>query len=135
MGLFRKKVQEDEFEFATRDLLIVFDDERKTSDIKTVTGITEDAVHVHGLYTVPIEDCEVTTGQEGRNFFYRAPAQSVQEVGRLAQLEMNMVLEQITAYKPPVSPASMDWTKGSLLFLVFIAFVVMGISSCQGAGV
>ena len=112
--------------------MIVFDDEKKTSDINRITSITEDSVIVAGFYKVPILDCEITNGKEGRNFFYRAPSRSIQETGRLAQLEMNMVLEQITAYKPPVPPSSMDWTKGLLFGLVFIAFIVMGITSCSG---
>lgn len=133
MGLFNRRRNEDEdYVFETQDLLIVFDDDRKMSDIHRVTAIEENRVIVAGVRTVPLEDCEITTGKEGRNFFYRAPSQSVRETERLAQLEMNMVLEQITAYKPPVPPSTMDWTKGLLFGLVFIAFVVMGITGCQG---
>lgn len=130
MGLLPKRKDGDEYVFETTDLLIVFDDENKTSDIKTITTITEDSVIVAGYYKVPILDCEITTGKEGRNFFYRAPSRSIQETGRLAQLEINSVLEQITSYKPPVPPTSMDWTKGLLFGLVFIAFVILGISAC-----
>lgn len=131
MGLFNRK-EEDEFNFETDDLLIIFDDDNKTSDIARVTAVADDAVIVAGRYKVPLGDCEITTGMEGRNFFYRAPARSVVETERLAKLEMSTVLEQVTAYSPPVPPTSMDWTKGLLFGLVFIAFVVMGISSCQG---
>jgi hypothetical protein len=126
MSLFGKRKNEDEYIFETTDLLIVFNDENKTSDIKTITDFTEDSVIVAGHYKVPILDCEITTGKEGRNFFYRAPSRSIQETGRLAELEMNMVLEQITAYKPPVPPTSMDWTKGLLfggLFLCVIGLI------------
>lgn len=134
MGLFnRRKQDDDEFVFETTDLLIVFDDEQKTSDINRVTSVADGAVIVAGMYKVPLIDCEITTGKEGRNFFYRAPSQSIRETENLAALEMNMVLEQITSYKPPVPPTTMDWTKGLLFALVFIAFIVMGITSCQGA--
>lgn len=125
--LFKRK-EEDEFLFETTDILIVFDNDNKTSDIKTITDFTEDSVIVAGHYKVPILDCEITTGKEGRNFFYRAPSRSIEETGRLAQLEMNMVLEQITAYKPPIPPSSMDWTKGLLFGLLFIAFIVIAVS-------
>lgn len=127
---FLKKKKEDEF-FDTDDLLIVFDDDNKTSDIRRVTGITEDSVICAGYYKVPYSDCEITTGDLGRNFFYRAPKKSITETERLAQLEMNMVLTQVTAYNPPEPPNTMDWTKGLLFGLVFVAFLVMGISSCS----
>ncbi|MBU8733723.1 hypothetical protein NX029_28485 [Cytobacillus firmus] len=126
--MFFKRKEEDEFIFETTDILIVFDNDNKTSDIKTITDFTEDSVIVAGYYKVPILDCEITTGKEGRNFFYRAPSRSIEETGRLAQLEMNMVLEQITAYKPPIPPSSMDWTKGLLFGLLFIAFIVIAVS-------
>lgn len=132
MGLnFLKKKNDDEYMFETNDLLIVFDDEMKTSDIKRITEIDGDSIIVAGHYTVPLEDCQITTGQEGRNFFYRAPSQSIRETQRLARLEMNMVLEQVTAYRPPVPPNTMDWTKGLLFGLVFVAFIIVGIASCH----
>lgn len=132
MGLFNWKKDDDEFAFETTDLLIVFDDEKKTSDINRVTEVTTDSVIVAGQYKVPLDDCVITTGKEGRNFFYRAPSRSIIETERLAKLEMSMVLSQITAYHPPVPPTSMDWTKGLLFGLVFIAFIILGISGCQG---
>jgi hypothetical protein len=131
MGLFKKSKEED-FTFETSDLLIIFDDEKRTSDVMRVTGITEESVMVEGYYKVPFQDCEITNGKEGRNFFYRAPSQSIRETERLARLEQSMVLSQITSYKPPVPPSAMDWTKALLFGLVFIAFIVMGLSSCQG---
>jgi len=123
MGLFNHRKDDEEYIFETTDILIVFDNDKKTSDIKTVTQVTEDSVIVAGFYKVPLEDCEITTGKEGRNFFYRAPSQSVLETGRLAQLEMNMVLEQITAYKPPMLPTSMDWTKGLMFGAIFLLII------------
>jgi hypothetical protein len=123
MGIFNKKNDNDEYIFETTDILIVFDDEKKTSDIKTITQVTEDSVIVAGFYKVPLLDCEITTGKEGRNFFYRAPSQSIRETGRLAELEMNMVLEQITAYSPPVPPTSMDWTKGLMFGTIFLLII------------
>ncbi|MBG9585545.1 hypothetical protein [Cytobacillus firmus] len=126
--MFFKRKEEDEFIFETTDILIVFDNDNKTSDIKTITDFTEDSVIVAGHYKVPILDCEITTGKEGRNFFYRAPSRSIEETGRLAQLEMNMVLEQITAYKPPTLPSSIDWMKGLLIGLLFVAFIVIAVS-------
>src|SRR5690625_3625438 len=97
MTLFNKKNQTEE----TRDILIIFDNDNKTSDIVDVDYITDGIITVEGLYKVPIADCEVTVGQDGRNFFYRAPERSITEVERLAQLEKQLVLTQITAYEPP----------------------------------
>src|SRR5690625_6116709 len=79
----------------TDDILVVFDDEQRTSDIKRITDITEEAVIVMGEYKVPIGDCELTTGQDGRVFFYRAPSKSIKETKRLAELEKNHVLREI----------------------------------------
>jgi len=123
MGLLRKK--EEDYTYETTDLLITFDDEKRTSDINRVTVIQDGAVIVAGHYKVPLLDCEITTGKEGRNFFYRAPSRSIMETERLAQLELNEVLTQITAYKPPIPPTSMDWTKGLLFGLLFVALIVM----------
>lgn len=124
MGIFNRK-KEDEYIFETTDLLIVFDDENRTSDINRVTIIEGGAVIVAGHYKVPLLDCEITTGKEGRNFFYRAPSRSIMETERLAQLELNEVLTQITAYKPPIPPTNMDWTKGLLFGLLFVAIIAM----------
>jgi hypothetical protein len=122
MGIFNRK-KDDDYIFETTDILIVFDDDKKTSDIQRVTMVDAESVIVAGFYKIPLEDCEITTGKEGRNFFYRAPSQSIVETERLANLEINMVLEQITAYRPPVPPTSMDWTKGLLFAGIFICVI------------
>nr|WP_160155755.1 hypothetical protein [Geobacillus sp. TFV-3] len=126
-----KKKEKDEFFLGTNDILIVFDDEQKTSDIQRIDEIRDGAVYVTGKYKVPIHDCEITTGQEGRHFFYRAPSRSVQETQRLAELEKCIVLRQITSYRPP-EPNQLDMTKILLFGLVFFAFIIVGISSCGG---
>lgn len=128
MGLFNRRNEDEQYNFETTDILIVFDDEKKTSDIKTITQVTEDSVIVAGSYKVPLLDCEITTGKEGRNFFYRAPSQSIKETGRLAELEMSMVLEQITAYTPPIPPSSMDWQKGLMFGTIFLLIIGLMIS-------
>lgn len=125
----KKKEEENEYNFLTNDLLIVFNDEKRTSDINMITEVTENAIKVEGLYNIPIDDCEITTGKDGRNFFYRAPTQSIVETQRLAKLEINTVLEQITSYSPPILPSSLDWTKGLLIGLIFIALVVLGFAA------
>lgn len=123
MGLLKRK---DDYEHImdTSDTLIVFADDTKTSDIKRITAIEGEAVIAAGHYKIPLHDCEITTGPEGRVFFYRAPSRSVVETERLAKLEFNTVLTQITSYKPPIPPSSMDWTKGLLVFLLFVAIIV-----------
>ena len=120
MGLMKKK----EEEILTDDYLIVFDNDKRTSDIQPITEITAEAVSVHGLYNVPLEDCEITNGRLGRNFFYRAPSQSITETQRLAKLEFNTVLRQVTSYKPPEMPGGMDITK-IFLFVALIIAIIM----------
>lgn len=127
--IFSKR-KDDEFNFETDDLLIVFDEDNKTSDIQRVSHIKDGTVFVVGKYAVPLEDCEITTGAEGRNFFYRAPSRSIQETERLAKLEQSIVLRQVTAYNPPMPENGMDIQKWLLFGLVFVAFVVLGLSSC-----
>lgn len=122
MGLLNRN--KEEYTMDTNDTLIVFDDENKTADITRVTVVEGGAVISAGKYKVPLLDCEVTTGPEGRIFFYRAPSQSVLETERLALLEYNAVLHQITAYKPPIPPSSMDWTKGLLFGALIISIIV-----------
>lgn len=123
MSIFNKRNSEEHI-LDTNDMLIVFDNDSKTSDIARVTAVEDEAVIAAGRYKIPVQDCEITTGREGRVFFYRAPSRSVTETERLAKLEFNTVLNQITAYKPPIPPSSMDWTKGLLVFLLFVAIIV-----------
>lgn len=131
LSMLKKRKKEDEDYFAeTDDVLVIFDDENKTSVIERVSEIREGAIYVTGKHAVPVEDVEVTNGVEGRIFFYRAPAQSIAETKRLAALEQSMVLSQITAYKPPQPPNSMDWTKAMLFGLVALGFITIGFSSC-----
>lgn len=127
MSIFNRKKNDeaDEYVIETDDRLIIFDVDNRTSDINFITDITDEAVIVRGLYKVPILDCEVTTGKNGRNFFYRAPQESVRETERLARLEKSMILTQITAYTPPVMPNSIDWVKGLLFGMLFIAMIII----------
>lgn len=126
MGFFSRK-KDDDFMYETDDFLIVFDDDNLKSDIKRVSHITNEVVEVTGHYKIPLGDCVITVGSNGRNFFYRAPEQSIVETERLAKLEYNTVLSQITAYKPPETHTNIDWTKGMLFGLLFIAFIVVAV--------
>lgn len=127
----KKKKQEDEEFFAeTDDVIVVFDNDNRTSVIERVSEIREGVIYVTGKHAVPFEDVEITNGVEGRIFFYRAPQESVAETRRLAALEQSMVLSQITAYKPPVAPNEMDWTKALLFGLVALGFITIAFSSC-----
>lgn len=133
MGFLMKKKEEvNEYDIITNDLLIVFNNDKRTSDINYVTEITADAVKVDGKYTVPIEDCDITTGKDGRNFFYKAPNQSITETENLARLEMNTVLTQMTAYREPVLPTSMDWTKGLLFALLVLCLIIVAVVAIAG---
>lgn len=121
MALFNKKSEYVE----STDILIVFDNDNKTSDIRSIDYIDDGSITVEGIYKVPISDCEITVGKDGRNFFYRAPEKSITEVERLAQLEQHMVLTQITAYRPPEIPNGMDTVKWLLFALLFVAFIAL----------
>jgi len=123
----RYKGKNNELFYDTDDVLIVFDDDNKTCDINYISTIKEDSIIVDGKYNVPLHDTEISTGQIGRVFFYRAPSQSVKETQRLAQLELSTVLTQITAYRPPELPTAFDWTKALLFVLVFIAFIIIAV--------
>lgn len=132
--LFRKKKDNDLFP-DTNDVVIVFDDEKKISDIKRINEIRDNSLYVHGHYNIPIEDCEITNSEEGRNFFYRAPTQSITETKRLAQLEKSIVLRHITEYKPPQDANGMDITKMMLIGAIIVGFLMFGLQGCSGAGV
>lgn len=130
VSFLKKKKQDEEFFAETDDVIVVFDDDNKTSVIERISYIKDGVIYVTGKHAVPLEDAVLTNGVEGRIFFYKAPEESVVETRRLAALERSMVLNQITAYKTPVEPSSMDWTKALLFGLIFVAFIVIGISSC-----
>lgn len=132
--LFRKKKDDDLFP-DTNDVVIVFDDEKKTSDIQRINEIRDNSIYVHGHYNIPIEDCEITNSVEGRNFFYRAPSQSITETKRLAQLEKSIVLRHITEYKPPQDANGMDITKMMLIGAIIVGFLMFGLQGCTGGGV
>lgn len=121
--MFKKK--KDEFEFETDDIIIIFDNEKKTSTIERVSYIKDHTIYVTGRHAVPLADCDVTNSVEGRNFFLNAPTRYIEETGRLANLEKNLVLTQITNYRPPMLPSSMDWTKGLLFALVGLALLIV----------
>lgn len=127
----RSKMKEEDFFPSTNDVLIVFDDEAKTSDIKRINNIEEDTLFVTGEYSVPIGDCEITNSVNGRNFFYRAPSQSVQETKRLAQLEKSMVLKHITQFKPKPPESPFDIVKIGLMLIILVAFIAFGAVSCS----
>nr|WP_240521139.1 hypothetical protein [Bacillus thuringiensis] len=127
----KQKMKEEDFFPSTNDILIVFEDDAKTSDIKRINNITEDTLFVTGEYAVPIGDCEITNSVNGRNFFYRAPSQSVQETKRLAQLEKSMVLQHITQFKPKPSESPFDIMKIGLMLIILVAFIVFGAVSCS----
>lgn len=127
----RRNKRRDEVMADTKDVLIVFDHDKKISDINRVDEVDAEKVVVYGKYVVPIADCEITTGGEGRHFFYRAPSRSVQETNRLAQLERSLVLSQITQYKKPQEQQT-DITKILLIGVICVAFLMFGLSSCSG---
>lgn len=132
LGRFSKqKMKEEDFFPETNDVLIVFDDEAKTSDIKRINNIEEDTLFVTGEYAVPVQDCEVSNSSTGRNFFYRAPSQSVVETKRLANLEKSLVLKQITQFKKPPTEIAIDWFKWGLLLALVIFMVIFGAVSCS----
>ncbi|MEE6209017.1 hypothetical protein U3A55_02445 [Salarchaeum sp. III] len=108
--------------FETDDKLIIFDHDQKTSDIKPVTNITEDSVICAGHHKVPYTDCEVTNSTTGRNFFYRAPSESITETKKLAQLERSTVLKQITGYQPKEEEKS-DSNKLFMWGVIFLLIV------------
>lgn len=124
--------RKDDFE-STVDLLIVYDDEQKTSDIQNITDIRDDAVIVNGKYSVPYDDCVITNSREGRHFFYRAPSQSIVETRRLAALEQNIVLRHLTHYKKE-KEGGIDFMKVGLLIVIIVAFIVFGAVSCSIGG-
>ena len=129
MSFLRRRKDSEQTE--TKDVLIVFDDEKKISDINRVDEVDAEKVVVYGKYVVPVQDCEITTGGEGRHFFYRAPTRSIQETNRLAQLERSLVLSQITMYKKP-DQTQTDITKLLLIGVICVAFLMFGVSSFAG---
>lgn len=131
--MLNRKKKDDIFP-ETNDILIVFDDEKKTSEICRINEFTEESAIVTGKYNVPVGDCEITNSLEGRNFFYRAPSQMIEETKRLAQLEKSIVLRQITNYKPYEDPQKGDLTKLFLIIAIIVAFIMFGISSCSAGG-
>ncbi|GAA0471901.1 hypothetical protein [Alkalibacillus silvisoli] len=127
--MFRKK-NEDFFE-ETDDILVVFDDGQKTSDISRISSVNEESIVVTGKYNVPYHDCEITTGPDGRIFFYRAPSESIKETKRLAELERNTILSQIANYRYQ-EESSVDISKIALIAVTMVSVLMLGLSSCQG---
>ncbi|OIJ22055.1 hypothetical protein BKP45_05095 [Anaerobacillus alkalidiazotrophicus] len=132
--MFFKRKKDNELFPDTNDVLIVFDDEKKTSDIQRINEIRDNSLYVHGHYNIPIEDTEITNSEEGRNFFYRAPSQSITETRRLAQLEKSIVLRHITEYKQPQDENGTDITKMLLIGAIIVAFIMFGLQGCSGSG-
>ncbi|MFP3674963.1 hypothetical protein SB724_19190 [Bacillus sp. SIMBA_031] len=130
-SLFRAKEDKNALYPETDDLLIVFDEDSKTSEIHRISDFREDRIIVTGVHSIPLQDCEVTNSVEGRHFFYRAPQKSIAETKRLAQMEKSMVLSQITHYKPREEQKNMDLNKIFLMIIVFVLILILGVSSCS----
>lgn len=122
----RYKGKNNELFYETDDVLIVFDDDNKTCDINYISTIKEDSIIVDGKYNVPLHDTEISTGQIGRVFFYRAPSKSIEETQRLAQLEKSIVLSKITQYNQPEEKQSFNATTILLGILLFVCLLFLG---------
>jgi len=131
--VLRKKKEDEEFFAETDDVIVIFDRDNRTSIIERISEIRENCIYVTGKHAVPLEDAVISNGVEGRIFYLNAPTEYITETRRLAALEKSMVLSQVTAYKTPQPPGSMDWTKASLFGLVALAILVFGFTAC-GAG-
>ncbi|MEI5915474.1 hypothetical protein [Bacillus albus] len=127
----RQKLKEEDYGPQTNDVLIIFDDEKRTSDIKRINMIQENKVMVIDEYVVPVEDCVITNSAMGRNFFYRAPTQSIVETKRLAQLEQSMVLTKITNYKPKPPESNINIMNVILSIVIIVFIIVFGAVSCS----
>jgi|SRR5690625_1827330 len=111
--------------YDTDDVLVVFDDDNKTCDIRYISSIDKDTIIVDGRYAVPIGDTEITTGEIGRVYFYRAPSRSVKETQRLAALEKSIVLTKITQYNPPEDDKGINLITIVLSALLFVALMIL----------
>ncbi|MCU5727978.1 hypothetical protein OCF66_23870 [Bacillus toyonensis] len=127
----RQKLKEEDFFPQTNDVLIIFDDDNKTSDIKRISSISDGKIFVNAEYMLPLDDCEVTNSATGRNFFCRAPKEYVQETRRLAELEKSIVLSKITQYKPKPVENAMDYTKMALFGVIGLCIIMFGVTSCS----
>ena len=124
MGLFNKK-QSDEMNFETDDRLIIYDLEKRTTDIYFVTTVDDEKVIAAGRAVVPKSDCIVTVSEIGRVYTYNAPTEMIVEVEKLAKLEQSIVLQQLTNYTEPIKDnPNLDFTKWALFGLLFVAIIV-----------
>lgn len=124
MGLFNKK-QNDEMNFETDDRLIIYDLEKRTTDIYFVTTVDDEKVIAAGRAVVPKSDCIVTVSEIGRVYTYNAPTEMIVEVEKLAKLEQSIVLQQLTNYTEPIKDnPNLDFTKWALFGLLFVAIIV-----------
>ena len=127
MNLFggKNKKEMDEYFGDGDDRLIVFDTDKRTTDVVYVTEVTADAVISHGKYKVPKTDCEVYTSPEGRVYVMKTTTPIVTETERLAKLEISTVLSQITSYKAPVKEnPNLDMKFWAVVGLLFVAIIM-----------
>ena len=119
----RKK--EDEFNMLLDDRLVVIDIDQRTSDIVHLDEITDTHVQATGRYVVPKADCEVTTSDEGRVWIVKANTHVINDLERLARLEQNIVIRQLTNYKEPIKDnPNTDMRFWALALLLFVAIIV-----------
>ena len=112
--------------FTGDDTLVIFDNDKNSSNIVDVTNVTDNEVKTR-KYVVPRADCEITSGPYGRIFFYRAPTRSIETVEHLAALERNTVLTQITSYKPVENNVKFNWTTAMLWFVVVVLIIIVAV--------
>lgn len=126
--MFNRSKKEDENLLDMDDRLIMYESDGHNCEIHYVTEITDEAVICAGLAVVPKEDCHVSMSKEGRVWMYHAPKALVHEVERLAKLEKNIVLRQMTNYNPEkAANPNLDMKFWAMAFLLFVAIIAVAV--------
>jgi len=122
--MFGKSKRDEDYILVNTDRVIVFDQDQKTVQILQATETTEEVVRTVGK-TFPREDLELAISDEGRVWFFRAPAEIIAATEHLAAVERNTIIRQIAQYKKPLDEMQKpDMTKFILIGALVLVSIV-----------
>ncbi|RGL29696.1 hypothetical protein DXC69_24900 [Paenibacillus polymyxa] len=133
MRLFGNK--NEEVEYLPQDVLVVLQNDG-TAAIAPIVDINDERVYAEsmdGNYAVPKADVKAYTGPRGRIFMYPTITENVEDCQRIAALERNTVLRQITHFAPEVVEEGRRLPLGKIILigggiLFFLILVISMVS-------
>lgn len=109
---------------ATRDRVIIFDQDKRNVEILAVSEANEERV-LAGNKTIPTADLQLNLSKQGRVWVLNAPTAYIEATENLARIERSTIIRQLAQYnKPREEIKGINWMNIALIAgLVIVAIV------------